>query len=143
MLSARVSSGFRWVATAAAAVACMSFVTPAPAAGDSPFSLSVSNGKAKVGEAGSINVTMTAGEGFKANVEYPNKIKKLKVAGDADLAATTVPGAANGKTIVWSVAVTPKAAGTHSVTGEIRFSVCNDTACHIKKVPLDATITGT
>lgn len=107
-----------------------------------PFSLSVTNGKAKVGEAGTITVTVTAGKGHKANGEYPNKIKDLTVAGNAELAATTVRGSVSGKSIIYSVGVTPKAAGTHSVTGQIRFSICNETSCHIKKLPLDATITG-
>ena len=106
------------------------------------FHLSVANGKAKVGEAGTITVTVTAGQGHKANGEYPNKIKNLSVAGSAELAATTVSGRVSGGSITYSVGITPTAAGTHNVTGEIRFSVCSDTACHIEKLPLDATITG-
>ncbi len=107
-----------------------------------PFSLSVSNGKAKIGEAGAITVTVTAGKGHKANAEYPHKIKKIKAGAGAEVGASTVPGSVSGKSIRYSVPVTPTAKGSHAVTGQIRFSVCNDTACHIKKVPLNATITG-
>jgi len=107
-----------------------------------PFSISVKNGAAKVGQQGAVVVTVTAASGFKCNDKYPNKIRKLSVSGDAELAATTVRGSIAGKSIIFNVGVTPKAKGSHAVTGQIRFSICNDSTCHIKKVPLNAKITG-
>ena len=116
--------------------------SPAATMGDDSFDLSVKNATAKVGEAGVIVVTVTAGEGYKANKEYPSKVKDLAVAGAAELAATSVSGKVRDNTIVFNVEVTPKAAGRHKVTGEVKFSVCNAESCSIKKVALDATVTG-
>lgn len=115
----------------------------AKADADNPFTVSVSNGKAAVGKSGTISVRITAGEGHKPNEAYPNKIKKLSVGDGATLGSTVVRGAVSGKSIVFSIPVTPNKAGSHSVTGQVRFSVCNDKQCYIKKVPLNATITGT
>ena len=110
---------------------------------DNPFTLSVSNGKAAVGKSGTISVRITAGEGHKPNAEYPNKIKKLSTDDGATLGSTSVRGSVSGKSIVFSIPVTPNKAGKHTVKGQVRFSVCNDQQCYIKKVPLNATITGT
>ena len=110
--------------------------------GAGSFSVSVGNATAKVGEQGAISVTVTAAEGFKCNDGYPHRVKKL--AGDGvKFGADSVAGAVSGKSIRFSVPVTPTAAGSHAVTGQVKFSVCNDKSCHIKKVPLNATVTGT
>ena len=107
------------------------------------FSLSVSNAKAAVGESATVTVRVTAGEGFKPNAEYPHKIKKLSADGAVKLAGKSAPGSVSGKSIVYRVQVTPTKAGAHTVTGQIRFSVCNSESCVIKKLPLNATVTGT
>ena len=61
----------------------------------------------------------------------------------AKLDAETVAGKVTDKhTIVYKVKVTPKKAGDHRVTGEIKFSVCNADSCTMKKVPLQAKATG-
>ena len=52
-------------------------------------------------------------------------------------------GSIEGKKVVFKVPATATKKGTFKVTGQIRFSVCNDSQCVIKKVPLNATITGT
>lgn len=105
------------------------------------FTVSVSNAKAKVGEKGTITVTVKASGGFKCNPKYPHKIKDIS--GSNVDAPSKVSGAVNGKSISYSIPATPTAAGSHAVTGEIRFSVCNDQECQMKKVPLSATVTGT
>ena len=109
---------------------------------DNPFTVGVSNGKAKVGTAGTITVRVTAGKGHKPNAEYPNKVKKLSAAEGATLGSKAVRGTIAGKSIVFSIPITPNKAGSHAVTGQVRFSVCNDKQCYIKKVALNATITG-
>jgi len=110
--------------------------------GAGSFSVSVGNASAKVGEQAAITITVTAGSGFKCNDGYPHRVKKL--AGDGvEFGSKSVPGAVSGKSIRFSVPVTPTAAGAHAVTGQVKFSVCNDKSCHIKKVPLNATVTGT
>lgn len=105
------------------------------------FSLSVSNAKAKVGEKATITVTVKASGGFKCNPDYPHKIKDIS--GSNVEVPSKVNGAVNGKSISYTIPATPTASGAHAVTGEIRFSVCNDTECQMKKVPLSATVTGT
>ena len=115
---------------------------PSMARADSEYEIDVANGRAAVGESGTITVTVTAGEGFKANKEYPNKVKDLASSG-ATRRSTSVKGTVSGNKISYSISATPNSAGTHEVSGEVRFSVCNESSCHIKKVPLSATITGT
>ena len=117
---------------------------PEPAANLSdPYTLSVDNGEAKVGESGTITVTIKAAEGFKCNTEYPNKVKDLAATNKAELASTSVAGRFEGKDLVFEIQATPKKRGAAKVTGEVRFSVCDATSCQMKKVPLAATITGT
>ena len=117
---------------------------PEPAANLSdPYTLSVDNGAAKVGESGTITVTIKAAEGFKCNTEYPNKVKGLAATNKAELASTSVAGRFEGKNLVFEIQATPKKRGAAKVTGEVRFSVCDATSCQMKKVPLAATITGT
>lgn len=133
-----------WLAGLALAFgAAAASAEPIGAAADLSFTLKASAGAAKVGEPAAVQVVVTAADGFKANAEYPNKIKDLAVNGAAALAAAEVEGAATEKAIVYSIAVTPRAAGTHAITGEVRFSVCNDKSCFIKKVPLATSVTGT
>ena len=116
--------------------------SPAATMGDSSYDVNVKNGKAKVGETATITVTVTAGEGYKANKEFPSKIKDLAVDGAAELAATSVAGQVRDNTINFTVKATPQRAGRHKVTGEIKFSVCTAESCTIKKVALNAAVTG-
>lgn len=127
------------IATGLAAM--MTLIAPA-SADEASFSLSVGNAKAKVGQATTISVSVTAAKGFKCNEQYPHKIKDLTADEGAELGATKVDGSVAGDKIVFSIPVTPKAAGTHKVNGEARFSVCNDSQCVIKKVPISASVTG-
>jgi hypothetical protein len=108
--------------------------------GAGAYSVSVQNATGKVGEAATIVVTVKAGSGYKANSKYPHKIKKLTASG-ASVPAGSVKGSVEGKNVTFSIPVTPTASGTHSVSGEIRFSVCNDSQCLIKKAALSATVT--
>lgn len=111
---------------------------------DSEFTIKVENGKAKVGDAATISVTVTAAEGFKMNQDYPSKIKDIDGGRAVAVDSDSVRGKVDGKKYVrYQIEATPKKRGTHKLSGEIRFSVCNEESCHIKKVPLDATITGT
>jgi hypothetical protein len=111
-----------------------------PLGGNGAFSVKVRNAKGKVGESTNIVVTIKAGSGFKANSKYPHKIKKLSASG-VDVPSGSISGSVQGKNVVFSVPVTPTSAGTHNVSGQIRFSVCNDSQCLIKKAPLSASVT--
>jgi hypothetical protein len=107
----------------------------------SSFSVSVSNAKVAVGKQGTITVTVKAGDGFKCNAEYQHKIKDID-GGSKVTAPGSVPGSINGKSIVFSIPVTPNEKGQHPVSGEVRFSVCNETECQRQSVPLSASVTG-
>ncbi|EDM80582.1 hypothetical protein PPSIR1_36854 [Plesiocystis pacifica SIR-1] len=131
------------LAVCVASTALASEPTTAATVGDDSYSVKVDNARSKVNKSGTITVTVTAAEGYKANDAYPNKIKDLAVDGKAKLEAETVAGRVTDKhTIVYEVKVTPKKAGDHKVSGEIKFSVCNADSCTMKKVPLKATATG-
>ena len=119
---------------------------PDPAANmgdDDTYKLSVSNGSAKVGETGTITVTVKAAEGYKCNGEYPNKVKNLVATNGGRLAAESVAGRIDGKTLTFAIQVTPTKRGDSKVSGEARFSVCNATGCAMKKVAINAKVTGT
>ena len=116
----------------------------APAAAEAPsYTVSVSNATAKTGEQTTVVATIAAAEGYHCNKEYPHKAKKLAGEGVEFPGGDTVKGALSGDKVVISIPVKPTTAGAHQVTGEIRFSVCNDSQCVIKKVALAATVTGT
>jgi hypothetical protein len=109
--------------------------------GDNPFKIAVKNATAKVGEDAKIVITIEAATGYKCNKSYPHKARKLEADDGAELAATTVKGSLEGKKVVIPVGVKATKAGTFHVRGQVKFSVCNDSQCVIKKVPLDAKIT--
>jgi hypothetical protein len=105
------------------------------------YSLSVGSAKAKVGSQTTLTVTVTAKGKFKGNPKYPHKIKGISAA-NVD-APKKVRGAANGKTISFSIPVTPTKAGTHNLSGQIKFGICDDSQCVMKKAQLTATVQGT
>lgn len=110
---------------------------------DDPYSVSVGSASAKVGEATSISITVTVKGGYKCNDQYPHKIKKLSAGDGAKLHAEKVRGQCSDGSVTFSIPVTPTAQGSHALTGQIRFSICNKSQCLIKTAPLDATVTGT
>lgn len=109
--------------------------------GDTPYKLSVTNAKAKAGEQASIMITIEAASGYKCNESYPHKARKLEADAGAELPSTMVKGKVEGKKVVIAVPVKAAKAGTYKVRGQVKFSVCNDSQCVIKKAPLDATLT--
>ena len=109
----------------------------------SAYSVTTARASAKVGAVTTIVVTVTAGSGFKPNTEYPNKVKNLAASDAVALPGGNVKGSISGGKIVFSIPVTPKAAGAHTVTGTARFSVCNDKECLLESAPIRGTVTGT
>jgi hypothetical protein len=105
-----------------------------------PFAVAVKNASAKVGADAHIEVEVSALSGFKCNEEYPHKIKKIVAAEGASVGSDSVKGSIDGKKIVFRIPVKASRAGTHAVTGQIRFSVCDDSQCVIKKIDLNASI---
>ncbi|MEZ4441792.1 MAG: hypothetical protein R3B72_22010 [Polyangiaceae bacterium] len=105
-----------------------------------PFTISVTNAKGKVGESLTIGVTIAAADGYKCNDSYPHKVRNLSADDGVEL-EETAKGKVEDKAIVIPVTVKPTKAGTFKVSGEIKFSVCNDQQCVIKKAPLEAKVT--
>lgn len=105
------------------------------------FTLKVTDGDAKVGEAATVSVVITGTNGFKANTEYPNKISELTGEG-VKLAATAVDGAVKDGQLSYAVVATPTAAGKHAVSGKIRFSICDDSVCKLKTATLAGHVVG-
>jgi len=123
-------------------LALFSFVSATYA--EQSFRVKVNAGVTAVGSTGTIFVLIKPKKGFKPNEEYPNKISHLTAkAKNVGLPSTKIKGSLVGNTIEFRVPVIPKKKGKHSVKGEIRFSVCTDKVCHVKKIPLISSITGT
>ena len=106
----------------------------------SNFSVSVASASAKVGSQTSLTVTVKAKGDYKGNPKYPHKIKGIS--GSNVDAPSKVTGSASGKTITFSIPVTPKASGANSLTGDIKFGICDDSQCLMKTAKLNATVTG-
>jgi hypothetical protein len=107
----------------------------------SNYSVSVSNVTSKVGSQTTLSVTVTAKGKFKGNPKYPHKIKNIS--GSNVDAPAKVTGAASGKSVTFSIPVTPTTSGSHALTGKIRFGICDDSQCLMKTEQLNATVTGT
>ncbi len=89
-----------------------------------------------VGKEGFITVQIKAQEGFKVNDQYPHKIK-FKAAPDGVSVPKMVrkdKGRFDGtKKFTFRVPVTASKAGLFTVSGKLKFSVCNDKSCLIQK----------
>lgn len=108
------------------------------------YTLVVKDGSAKVGQEGHIVVTVKAKSGFKVNEKYPHKVKldnapdgleypkKILKKGDAELSK---------KSLTFRIPVKATKAGSFSVKGKIKISVCNEQSCLIKKEKLSAKLT--
>ena len=108
------------------------------------YVVNVVNGETAVGAHGTVKVTIKATDGFKVNQDYPHKIKLADNAG-VDFDKKTYKkgdGRFEGKkAFVFEIGATPKSAGSHAIEGKVKFSVCNDSQCKIKKVALNAKLT--
>lgn len=113
------------------------------AAADKPFSVSVEDAKAKVGETGKIVVTVKAAEGWRINYRYAHRLDNLAAAGGADVAQKSVGASkVSGTSISFIVSVKATEAGVHKVTGDILFGIGKGDKKLTEKVPLQATLTG-
>ena len=124
------------------AIAVAAMAWSVTALSDAGYRVTVTNAMVNVGAEGSVRVKVDAGDGFKCNASYPHKI--VDIAAEGVEAPKTVTGnvSPDGRVIAYAVPVRPTQEGVHTVAGEIRFQVCNDSGCFLKKVPLQATVTG-
>jgi hypothetical protein len=84
----------------------------------------------KVGAACDVKITLTALQGHKVNTEYPTKFvaDAAPNVGVDGTGSFTVENATRG---VMTIKVTPSQAGTFTLAGQFRLSVCTDDKCEI------------
>lgn len=129
---------------------------PAPEANAERFKLAADEGKlsidapgeAKAGGEATIKVSITAGDAYKVNTEFPTKLTLENTQGvtiaKAELKAGGIDKAKGDadvfdeKHLVFAVKVTPAAAGTFTLNGTFKFAVCDKagSTCLAKKEPI-------
>lgn len=110
--------------------------------------LSIDSPEAKAGGESTIKVTITAGDAYKVNTEFPTKLTLENTQGVTIAKAELKAGGhdkAKGDadvfdehSLVFAVKVTPTAAGNYTLNGTFRFAVCDKagSTCLAKKEPI-------
>ncbi len=141
----RIAGGVSSLAAGLIALTGIAFVATSSVAADAeyPVAISIQNASAKVGEKAVIIAKITIGDGFKVTDSYGHRLSGLSVPDGAELERRVVRGSVQDGSIVFAVVVTPKRAGTHSVSGLFRFSYHNGQELDIRAGRFEATVTGT
>jgi hypothetical protein len=124
-------------------------------AGGDRFKLAAEEGKlvidapeAKAGGESTVKVTITAGDAYKVNTEFPTKLTLENTQGVTIAKAELKAGGhdkAKGDadvfdehSLVFAVKVTPSAAGNYTLNGTFKFAVCDKagSTCLAKKEPI-------
>jgi len=134
--------------SAAAAAPADSAAAPTGAAKftDPAFDLSLQPAKAslKAGQAGSVEVVLTAKAPFHVNDKYPIKLKLKETPGVKyeNLVVGKDAVKLEAMKAVMPVSFTPDAAGKRTVAGQFAFSVCTEDKCLMEKrdLALDVTV---
>jgi hypothetical protein len=141
----RVTSVLRRICRPAlglAALAALALMAAPRVAGEGEsFVVSIDNASVKVGERAVITATIATREGFKITESYRHRIRRLSAPPGVELASKIVTGSVRDGKVVFLVGVTPRKAGTHTVTGFFRFSLHNGQTIDIKSAPFEATVT--
>ncbi|MFT7582503.1 MAG: hypothetical protein ACI9MR_004185 [Myxococcota bacterium] len=97
------------------------------------------------GTPGAITVTIKAVGDHKFNTEYPTKLTFDAAPDGLTLPKSKLTKAdgtlADKKTFAFTSAVSGKTPGEYQVKGTVKFSVCNDKVCLLKKEPVIAKVT--
>ena len=131
----------RRVSRLAVAIVAVTGVVCADA--QSSFVISVQNASARVGEKAVIVAKISMGDGFRLTDSYRHRIIKLAASDGVEFEREVVRGSVQDGSIVFTVGVTPKSAGTHTVHGVFRFSYHNGGELDIRAAPFEATVTAT
>jgi hypothetical protein len=110
---------------------------------DDRFLVRIDNVSAKVGEKAIVVATITTRGPFKITESYRHRIIRLAASEGLELGGQLVRGSVQDGRVVFLVGVTPKKAGTHTVTGLFRFSVHNGQRVDITSAPFEGTVTAT
>jgi hypothetical protein len=108
------------------------------------FTLEARDATVKPGAEGKLVVQIKAKAGNKVNDQYNHKLK-LKAPDGIELPKPELKKADgvfdDKQTFTFTVPVKALRAGTFNVSGEAKFSVCNETQCLIEKREVSATVT--
>ena len=142
----------------AAAASAAAAPTPAPAAADpvaapataasskyseAPFDVEIqAKGAYASGQPGAAEIVIVAKPPFHANDKYPYKFKLNETAGlkFANLVVEKDAVKVEKTRATLAVPFTPEAAGKHTVSGKLFFSVCNEDQCLVEKRDLALNI---
>ncbi len=118
----------------------------AQAEDSTPFALRpISEVKTQVGKASQVEVVIAVDAPYKCNADYPHKAENIQGA-DLGTPAQVKGGCkealkgAKAKDVTFLVPVTGQKAGTYTLQGTARFSVCSDEQCLIEKVPFRTVV---
>jgi hypothetical protein len=125
------------------AVALVALTAVVCADAQSSFVITVQNASARVGEKAVIVAKISMEDGFKVTDSYRHRIIKLSASDGVKVERAIVPGSVQDGSIVFTVGVTPKSAGTHAVHGVFRFSYHHGGELDIRVAPFEATVTAT
>ena len=108
----------------------------AEAAKKANFKLNVNTPALKVGAQGNASVSIAVLNGYKWNKDYPSKLVFSAPPKNVTLGKTKyVKGdfKTSEKASSLAVQMQASAAGAETVTGTLKFSICNETACILEK----------
>lgn len=110
-----------------------------------PYTITVENAAAKVGEDAAVVATITPPEGFSITKSYRARVIDLSAYQDRGVAFENevVFGSIENGSVVFKVGVTPTEPGEHPINGLIRVSFYAEGRSESKSVPLMATVMGT
>jgi hypothetical protein len=109
------------------------------------YTVTVEDASGAVGDPAAIVVVIKATGQHKVNVKYPHKLKLAEPPAGLELPKRTLKRADgqldDEKTFTFSIPAKATRAGSFTVSGKLKFSVCDATSCLIKKEAVQATVT--
>jgi hypothetical protein len=121
-------------------------VSTAPSAAEdsrSSVDITIQNAVARVGEKAVIVAKISVRDGLEITSSYRHRISGLSPSDGIELEREVVRGVIEDGSIVFTVGVTAKRAGTHTVRGVFRFSYHNGRELDIRSGRFEATVTAT
>jgi hypothetical protein len=109
----------------------------------SSVDITIQNAVARVGEKAVIVAKITVRDGLEITNSYRHRITGLSESDGVELEKKVVRGAIEDGSIVFTVGVTPRRAGIHTVRGLFRFSYHNGREIDIRSARFEATVTAT
>ena len=109
-------------------------------AANTQYALQIDPGEGKVGEEGQVSIRVVPSADWHMNLEYPTKLMVTPPAGVEVAKAKLSKDDAvklDEQNCEFAVKFTPSEAGDKTFTGEIKFAVCQDTACVPKTETLE------